>query len=288
VNQEDQKLEADAGREDFFQLILEHSSDAIVVVDHNGRVKFLNPAAARLFKRSRREFLGQEFGLPLDSRQPQEVNIVRSRNDIGIAKMVVTPIEAENEILYLVNLSDITDLARMREELQSISLVDELTQVYNRRGLVVLAEEQFKIADRNKREMVVLLVDVDNLKKINDTFGHLEGDQAIIDTAAILQETFRKSDIVARIGGDEFVVLAIETSSAQAQILTARLEKNVTAHRARANRPYQLSQCRCGGPRSRIALLPERTTQPSRCPHVPRETKQAGRETLKMEREWPY
>jgi len=241
VNQEDQKLEADAGREDFFQLILEHSSDAIVVVDHNGRVKFLNPAAARLFKRSRREFLGQEFGLPLDSRQPQEVNIVRSRNDIGIAKMVVTPIEAENEILYLVNLSDITDLARMREELQSISLVDELTQVYNRRGLVVLAEEQFKIADRNKREMVVLLVDVDNLKKINDTFGHLEGDQAIIDTAAILQETFRKSDIVARIGGDEFVVLAIETSSAQAQILTARLEKNVTAHRARANRPYQLS-----------------------------------------------
>ena len=86
-----------------------------MVVDKAGRVKLLNPAAERLFKRSHQELLGQEFGLPLDSRQPQEVNIVRSRNDIRIAKMVVTTMEAADGMLYLVNLSDITDLAHMRE-----------------------------------------------------------------------------------------------------------------------------------------------------------------------------
>ena len=98
---------------------------------------------------------------------------------------------------------DITEQKRMEEELRSLSLHDELTGLYNRRGFITLAEQQCKIADRMKREMMMIYIDLVKMKYINDTFSHQEGDRALIDTANILRNTFRPADIIARIGGDE-------------------------------------------------------------------------------------
>jgi diguanylate cyclase (GGDEF)-like protein len=97
------------------------------------------------------------------------------------------------------------------------------------------------MADRAKRKMVLLFADFDELKQINDTLGHHEGDLALIKIADVLRETFRESDIIARIGGDEFVVLALETDGVSAEILITRLQESLEARNARGDRRYKLS-----------------------------------------------
>jgi diguanylate cyclase (GGDEF)-like protein len=129
----------------------------------------------------------------------------------------------------------------MEEELRALLLVDELTGLYNRRGFLTLGQQQLRMANRMKRRMLLLFGDYNGLKEINDTFGHPEGDRALIEVAGVLQETFRESDIIARIAGDEFVVLALETVDDSAEILATRLQKNVATRNARGDLRYKLS-----------------------------------------------
>jgi diguanylate cyclase (GGDEF)-like protein len=126
-------------------------------------------------------------------------------------------------------------------ELRAMSLIDELTGLNNRRGFLFLAQQHMKIANRTKRGMLVLYADLDRMKEINDRLGHREGDQALIDTAAVLKESFREADIIARIGGDEFAVIAIEAGKDSAEILEARLRDNFDARNARGDRRYTLA-----------------------------------------------
>ena len=119
---------------------------------------------------------------------------------------------------------------RLQEELRSLSLVDDLTKLYNRRGFMTLSEQQLRLARRTKKAFSVLFADVDGLKQINDTFGHNEGNLVLIETARILKSTFRASDIVARVGGDEFAILTPETSKSSAEALVARLTEKLRTH----------------------------------------------------------
>jgi len=130
---------------------------------------------------------------------------------------------------------------RLLAALRSLSLVDDLTSLYNRRGFFTLAEQHLSLAHRTKRGLLLVYADLDGLKQINDSFGHQEGDLALITVAEILRATFRASDIVARLGGDEFAVLAIETPGASAEILATRLQQNLEAHNTSRNRRYKLS-----------------------------------------------
>lgn len=98
----------------------------------------------------------------------------------------------------------------LHQELEELSLCDPLTGLYNRRGFWLLAEQSLLLAKRNGRESVLLLADVDQLKTINDTHGHLVGDQALCAVARAFVAAMRESDIVARLAGDEFVALAVE------------------------------------------------------------------------------
>lgn len=136
---------------------------------------------------------------------------------------------------------DVTDRKRAEEEMRELLLVDELTGLYNRRGFLTLAQHQLKIARRMKRDMLLLFADVDGLKNINDTLGHYEGDRALTDVAAILKQTFRDPDILARIGGDEYSVLAIEASTIDMEIIYARFAENLDSFNKKMNRPYKLS-----------------------------------------------
>jgi diguanylate cyclase (GGDEF)-like protein len=133
------------------------------------------------------------------------------------------------------------DRERVLEELRTLSLSDELTGLYNRRGFFILAEQQIKIATRTRRGMLLVSADLDGLKKINDRFGHHEGDRAIVDAGQILRQSFRESDIISRIGGDEFVVLITEKPEITAEVLFDRLEKNLEIHNRRFQRPYKFS-----------------------------------------------
>lgn len=120
--------------------------------------------------------------------------------------------------------------ARLHEKLREMSITDELTGLYNRRGFFTLAEHQLKMANRLKRGVYLLFADFDKLKILNDTFGHGEGDLALIKTAEILKITFRDSDIIARIGGDEFVVVPIGTAEDNVDKIIARFQSNIETH----------------------------------------------------------
>jgi diguanylate cyclase (GGDEF)-like protein len=134
-------------------------------------------------------------------------------------------------------------LAKVKQSEQryrELSLLDELTSLYNRRGFDFLAEQQLKKADRTKNGMLLLYADVDNVKWINDKFGHQEGDRVLIDSAGILRKHIRKSDILARIGGDEFVALIDKTTDNLPQILSKRLMENIFIYNISAARDYKL------------------------------------------------
>lgn len=130
---------------------------------------------------------------------------------------------------------------RMMAELRGLSLVDELTGLNNRRGFVALAQQQWKIAKRSGRGMVLLFADMDGLKEINDTLGHHEGDRALIAVAESFRSMFREADIVARLGGDEFAVLAVDAREEHAELLVARLQASLDLRNAEGSAPYILS-----------------------------------------------
>jgi diguanylate cyclase (GGDEF)-like protein len=134
---------------------------------------------------------------------------------------------------------DITERKKAEDALRAMSLTDDLTGLYNRRGFLMLAEQQFRIAKRAQRAMLLLFADVDGLKKINDTWGHSEGDRALIEAASLLKNTFREADIVARLSGDEFVAMPLETGAPEA--VTARLQTNLAILNAEQDRRYALS-----------------------------------------------
>jgi diguanylate cyclase (GGDEF)-like protein len=136
---------------------------------------------------------------------------------------------------------DRAEVARLTEELGRQALIDELTGLSNRRGFTALAEQQLRFAQRTRRPQVVFYADLDDLKVINDAHGHEAGDRALREVAALLVAAFRRSDVVARIGGDEFAVLAIEASAAHAEIITARLAALLAARNAGADLPLSLS-----------------------------------------------
>ena len=136
---------------------------------------------------------------------------------------------------------DITDRKRIEEELRALSLVDELTGLYNRRGFMTLARHQQKISVRTGKKMLFFYADVDDFKKINDNYGHDAGDAALIATAKILKETFRSSDITARMGGDEFVVLALEIPAPGSEQVEAGLWERIRLKLAELAFPFVLS-----------------------------------------------
>ncbi|MCC6774918.1 MAG: GGDEF domain-containing protein [Gemmatimonadaceae bacterium] len=136
---------------------------------------------------------------------------------------------------------DITERKQQEEALRALSLIDELTGLYNRRGFLTLAQQQLKQARRGHRELVLLFIDMDDFKEINDNFGHSEGDAALVRASQILKHTFRDSDIVARVGGDEFVVLATDTGATGSEVIISRLRQELRERNERDGYPYRLS-----------------------------------------------
>jgi diguanylate cyclase (GGDEF)-like protein len=125
-------------------------------------------------------------------------------------------------------------------ELPYLALTDDLTCLYNRRAFFAAATQQLKLARRNVQGLSLFFCDVDNLKEINDSFGHREGDLALIRAADALEQTFRGSDILARLGGDEFAVSALEACSENHQAILGRLEGSLRKSKAEES-GYDLS-----------------------------------------------
>ena len=131
--------------------------------------------------------------------------------------------------------------SRLREQLPRLAFLDDLTGLCNRRGFFLLADHHLRMARRSQRSLLLLYVDLDGLKQINDTLGHREGDRALSRTAEVLCTTFRESDVVGRLGGDEFGVLTWEDSGQSAEAAVARLLRGVEKSNATRSCQHLLS-----------------------------------------------
>jgi diguanylate cyclase (GGDEF)-like protein len=135
---------------------------------------------------------------------------------------------------------DVTEMKKQEEEIRTLSITDPLTGLYNRRGFMALAAQQIKAAIRTKNKLLMLFIDLDGMKRINDAFGHEAGDQALLGAVTCLKQTFRESDILARMGGDEFAVLAVDSTETR-EIVVQRLAERVTLNNTLSDSRYEIS-----------------------------------------------
>lgn len=150
----------------------------------------------------------------------------------------VNPREMSEDDLELLR-----DLARMAEqELSAVQLAttDELTKISNRRGFETLATHGLNMCQRLERPATMLFFDLNGFKAVNDTFGHAEGDRALVTFSEVLIHSMRQSDVVGRLGGDEFVVLLTSATATETEIILNRMREDLTKKNQEAKRGYDI------------------------------------------------
>jgi diguanylate cyclase (GGDEF)-like protein/PAS domain S-box-containing protein len=167
--------------------------------------------------------------VPLRTRDQRMIGIFGLSRDITERKLAEEQAEVQAE-----------QLERLAAQLEQLTLEDALTGLYNRRGLDLLGGSAVKRAARDGSPLCVLFMDLDGLKTINDGFGHAAGDAALVTAAAILSDTVRQTDIVGRIGGDEFAVVLVGVTAGEAELLTSRV-RHAARMRAPSEHPLTVS-----------------------------------------------
>jgi diguanylate cyclase (GGDEF)-like protein/PAS domain S-box-containing protein len=244
--------------EEKYRSLVDSTDDSIYLVDREHKYIFMNKRHIARLGRAEGDLIGRSYG---DFHSPEETaefnkkvdKVFESGKSIKYEHMslrdkryflrTLSPVkEADGRATAVTIVSkDVTGLKKMEEELRTISLTDELTGVFNRRGFITLAEQQLRMAKRLKKGAFMLYADLDDLKLINDTYGHNEGSSVLVDVARTLKSTYRESDIVARIGGDEFVVFPVGTYNEHVNVITERLKKNIEDYNAKKLRKYEIS-----------------------------------------------
>jgi diguanylate cyclase (GGDEF)-like protein/PAS domain S-box-containing protein len=258
--------------ENNFRLMIENSIDGFVLADESGRIIEWNRGAERITGLKREGVIGREFwsvqseiiskpdndtdislqlrqtvleflraGQLTSENQPLEYEITTPDGKKRFVQELVFPVLTGKGFMMGSVTRDISELGKIENALRQIALFDELTGLYNRRGFILLADQQLKLCSRKGDDLLLFFADLDNMKWINDNLGHNEGDRALIDTANILRDTFREADIIARLGGDEFAVVAVGFSRDSVDMLKERFDKNLLRLNNNHGRKYDLS-----------------------------------------------
>ena len=140
-----------------------------------------------------------------------------------------------------VTVRDVSATKREELRLKRACLTDDLTRLYNRRGFMALADQHLRLARRHGKDAVVMYVDMDDFKQLNDRFGHAAGDRALMAVSRLLRRTVRDCDVVARMGGDEFTILALDANGEGARIIQKRLDERLALFNASGELPMALS-----------------------------------------------
>ena len=138
-----------------------------------------------------------------------------------------TPIEFEGEKCMLVGLADISEQKRIQEELQYLSMHDALTGVYNR---TYFEAEMNRLQKGRQFPVSIIMLDTDNLKVINDNYGHAQGDKMLQKVASLVGEVLRSEEVFARIGGDEFAILLPHADAEASQLVVSRIKDRLEHH----------------------------------------------------------
>jgi diguanylate cyclase (GGDEF)-like protein/PAS domain S-box-containing protein len=244
--------------EEKYRSLVESTDDSIYVVDRNYRYLHMNKKHMARMGFLGDEYIGRaysEFHEDWETRPfAKDVAKVfetgksisreyKSKRDNKCFAQTLSPVKRDAGQIVAVTIisKDITERKNMEEKLRALSLTDELTGLYNRRGFFAYCDQILKLCKRQKKGAFLLYADLDNLKEINDIFGHPEGDKVLVETATIFEETFRESDIISRIGGDEFVVIPAGNTKDALELITTRLRQNIESHNAREACKHTLS-----------------------------------------------
>jgi diguanylate cyclase (GGDEF)-like protein/PAS domain S-box-containing protein len=232
-----------------FVAVVEASSDAIIAKDLEGRVVLWNPGAERLYGYSEAEMCGRPISVLVPPSHDHEVaeliargragerfenyETVRTRKDGTLVdvSLTVSPIhDRDGEVVGVATIArDISVRLRYEAQLRFLAEHDPLTGTGNRRHFEREVSDQVGRAQRYGEQAAVLFIDVDGLKHINDAHGHKAGDRALKQIADVVTDRLRDTDVLARIGGDEFAVLLPHADQAQAQAISDDLRR-ITAH----------------------------------------------------------
>jgi diguanylate cyclase (GGDEF)-like protein len=138
-------------------------------------------------------------------------------------------------------LKDLAELAEQELIAVQLAILDDLTNISNRRGFMMLAEKSLEVCSRNQSPISLVFFDLNGFKSINDSFGHDEGDKALVAFAKKMKDTFRDSDVFARLGGDEFVVLLTGASVKFAKETVSRFKQSLEEYNKEANCGFNIS-----------------------------------------------
>lgn len=244
----------------YFATLFENAPEAIAILDERDRIIRINGQFTTMFGYTDGEAIGGnindlivpkemvEDGVKLTARvaagEKLRTEALRRHKDghtlwVAIAATPFGVVDQPGRVYAMYH--DISARKHAEDELKALLLVDQLTGLPNRRAFITLSEQALKLATRQERDVLMIFIDVDHLKHINDTHGHLVGDRALIDTARVLRESCREADLIARLGGDEFVALMTVDSDQTAELVCERIKSRVANHNREIDRGYELS-----------------------------------------------
>jgi len=246
-------------QQEFFSLF-QSSPEALVHIDENSNILNVNPRFTELFGYTLAEIKGRnindgmihspdmiEEGKTLDNLASSKGYFnhesIRKKKDGTLFPVSISgaSIVINGQVKGLIGtVIDITERKKMEQELERLAHYDVLTGCYSRGYGFNLMEEQLKLAKRKKTPILLLYLDVDNFKYINDTFGHQEGDKVLEEAVKLFKSTIREIDIVCRLGGDEFLLIFPENSLNDAPAIRDRLNNNLKELNQYLNKPYQI------------------------------------------------
>jgi len=215
--------------------------DSILVVAEDGEVLFANLAASRLLCRLPANAGRIPAALRIADDEPVRVNLKDVAGQEIILSLHSQIIDWHGNPAFFLHLQDVTQQVKQSRHLEELVYRDDLTHLYNRRGLAHAMSILNSLPATATQSMSVLYIDINGLKKINDTLGHQHGDAVIHETAQVLKQVFHLTDIKARIGGDEFVVLHKHQPQQSLQPLLSDLHAEICRRNTLPGRTYQLS-----------------------------------------------
>ncbi len=238
--------------EERFRQVAEIAEEWIWEINREGLITYSSPALKKILGYQPEEVIGKKYifdfipeefrkesremiATELEMKKPFRKLVVQNLHKDGglvILEMSGIPLfDNKNSLRGYRGLGiDITQQKRTERELRALSLLDELTRLYNRRGFMMLAQQRLNALKQKNGVALLFYIDLDNMKWINDNLGHNQGDNALVDAANILKKTFRDVDIISRFGGDEFIVLAVDARLDSADLIKERLRENVRIH----------------------------------------------------------
>ena len=226
---------------DLLRLVVDHGAYPVLVVDQNNIVQITNPAADRFLQVPADDLVGRRFPYELDGMRTPTTKVIHAEDGSWTAELHVELANLRGNKIYICSLRDLADRKLLHHVMERTSLVDSLTGLLSEEGFLLMVEQQLKHSSRTGKDFLLLVVDIDDMHHINDAHSMESGNMALQELASIIKDTFRESDIVARTGGDEFMLAALDAHPDSGGILAARLRDALWERNASTQRPYPLS-----------------------------------------------